>query len=253
MGIAPLQPGEPQLNQALGMNEKTSVAIRHVHFEDLGTFEAVLKTAGYAIRYLDAGFDDLEAFDPLGIDLLILLGGPIGAYETETYPFLAEELTLIRPRLAAQRPTLGICLGAQMMAAAMGAQVKPLAIKEIGFSPLTLTGQGKQSPLRHFDGVPVLHWHGDMFDNPPRATLLASTERCPHQAFSCGPNILGLQFHPEARLQAGFERWLIGHAFELAAAGIDPRDLRREAKQFASALRSAGTEMFAAWLNGLEP
>ena len=234
------------------MKEKTAVAIRHVHFEHLGTFEAVLTEAGFAIRYLDAGLDDLGAFDPIGTDLLILLGGPVSVYEAETYPFLAEELTHVRSRIAVGRPTFGICLGAQAIAAAMGARVAPSGMKEIGFSPLALTEKGKQGPLRRLDGVSVLHWHGDMFEIPPGATLLASTKMCRHQAFTYGPNVMGVQFHPEAETETGFERWLIGHTVELAAAGIDPRGLRLDAGRHGPALRKAGREMFAEWLNGLE-
>ena len=243
---------QAQLDGVLPMKEKTAVAIRHVHFEDLGTFEAVLTAAGFAIRYVDAGLDDLGAFDPIGTDLLILLGGPISVYEVEIYPFLAEEFTLVRPRIAAVRPTFGICLGAQVMAASMGADVAASGAKEIGFSPVTLTEGGKQSPLCHLDGVSVLHWHGDMFDIPAGATPLASTELCPHQAFAFGPNIMGVQFHPEAAAESSFERWLIGHTVELAAAGIDPRGLRLDAERFGPALRKAGCEMFASWLNRLE-
>ena len=100
----------------------TVEAIRHVHFEDLGTLAPALAGAGAAIRYREAGQDDLAAVDPLAADLLVVLGGPIGAGDDALYPFLADELRILEARLAAGRPTLGVCLGAQLMARALGAR-----------------------------------------------------------------------------------------------------------------------------------
>lgn len=230
---------------------KDAFVLRHVHFEDLGTFGPVLAEAGYGVRYLDIGVDDPRAFDPVEADLVVVLGGPIGAYETEAYPFLAGEIHLIEARLAAGRPTFGICLGAQLMAVALGAAVRPTGTKEIGFSPLFLTTEGEAGPLRHLRGASVLHWHGDMFDIPRDAVRLAGTPPCANQAFSLGPNVMGVQFHPEADVASGFERWLVGHACELAGAGIDPRALREGAARHGAALRDAGRAMFAEWLQGL--
>lgn len=232
---------------------KTAIAIRHIHFEGLGTFEAVLSGAGYTLHYHDVGAADFAALDPLEPDLLAVLGGPVGVYEADAYPFLAEERALIARRLDAGRPLFGICLGAQQIAATLGAAVAPGGAKEIGFSPLTLTDAGRQSPLRHLDGVAVLHWHGDAFAIPEGGVNLASTPACATQAFSRGPNVLGVQFHPEADACAGLEPWLIGHACELAAAGIDPRAIRDDARRRGPALREAGRAMFAEWLEQLQP
>ena len=201
---------------------KTATALRHVHFEDLGSFEAPLLRAGYRLQYIDAGVDDLRALDPGAADILFVLGAPVGVYEEDIYPFLADERALLQARLAKGRPTFGICLGAQLIAAALGARVYPSGSKEIGFAPVMLTPAGCKSPLRPLDGVKVLHWHGDTFDLPEGATHLAATEQCPHQAFALGANVLGVQFHIEAD-PAKIERWLIGHACELAGAKIDPR------------------------------
>ena len=98
---------------------KTVTVIRHVPFEDLGAFETVFRDAGYAIRYVEAGMDDLGAIDP-ATDILVVLGAPIGAYEEDKYPFLLDELRLLERRVSAARPTLGICLGAQLIARALG-------------------------------------------------------------------------------------------------------------------------------------
>lgn len=232
---------------------KTAVALRHVHFEDLGTFGPVLEAAGYRVHYYDVGVDPLWTLDPVRTDLVVALGGPIGVHDAAAYPVLHDELDLLRQRLAASRPTLGLCLGAQLMAAALGARVGTMGAKEIGFAPLALTPQGTSGPLRHLSNVPVLHWHGDMFDLPAGADHLASTPLCRHQAFAMGPNVLGLQFHPEADVGQRIEPWLIGHAAELAATGCDPAALRRAGARHGEGLRAAGTAVLAEWLAGLEP
>ncbi|MGH2341504.1 glutamine amidotransferase [Segnochrobactraceae bacterium EtOH-i3] len=230
---------------------KQVLAIRHIHFEDLGLFGPVLSEAGYVVRYHDLDAAPVASLDPLAPDLLVVLGGPVGVYETEAYPYLAEERALLARRLAARRPTLGICLGAQQIARTLGADVSPMGHKEIGFAPLTLSDAGRRGPLRHLDGVPVLHWHGDAFRIPAGADSLASTPGCPTQGFSLGPNVLGLQFHPEVDAGAGLERWLTGHAAELAAAGIDPRVLRSQAAETGPALRDAGRRLLTDWLASL--
>jgi GMP synthase (glutamine-hydrolysing) len=229
---------------------KQALAVRHVHFEDLGVFAPVLAAHGYAIAYAEAGIDDLTALDPAAPDLLVALGAPIGAYEETLYPFLEAELALIRRRLDTGRPILGLCLGAQLMARALGAEVKPGPAKEIGWAPITLTEAGLAGPLRHLGATPVLHWHGDAFTLPEGAERLASTQICPNQAFSKGPAVLGFQFHPEAS-GAGFERWLIGHAAEIAGAGLSPNDLRRDAGLYADAAAERGQRVLGDWLAAL--
>lgn len=232
------------------MTRRSVQAVRHVGFEDLGSFEAPLQAAGYEIAYVDVADRDPATIDPLAADLLVMLGGPIGVHDDAAYPFVAGEIALLKARLAADRPTLGICLGAQMMAAALGARVYPAAAKEIGWSALALRDTGADNLLAALEGVPVLHWHGDTFDLPAGATLLASTAPCPNQAFSRGPNLLGLQFHPEV-IGARFEHWLVGHASELATAGVSPAALRSDARRHAARLETAGPAVLAGWLAGL--
>ena len=223
--------------------------VQHLAFEDLGSFAAPLRELGHAVRCVQAGVDDVgRAIDEA--ECLVVLGGPIGVYETERYPFLLDELAALTRRLAARRPTLGICLGAQLIAGALGARVYPGGHKEIGWSELQLSAAGAASPLRHLAGVPVLHWHGDTFDLPAGAELLASSSVYPHQAFRVGDNILALQFHPEA-LSERFECWLIGHTGELAAAGLDVPTLREQARRHGPALERAGQAMLREWLRGL--
>ena len=230
---------------------KTALAIRHVAFEDLGSFAPVLVRRGCHVVFREAGADDLAAIDPLGPDLLVVLGGPIGVYEDEDYPWVRDELALLERRLAADRPTLGICLGAQLMARALGAKVHPGGNgKEIGWSPLTLTAAGHNSALAHIgpDRTQVLHWHGDTFDLPAGATLLASTPRYAHQAFAYGRRALGLQFHPEVTA-CGLERWFIGHTCEIGAApGVSVADLRAQTARHGAGLETRGPIFFQAWL-----
>jgi len=229
---------------------KSAVVIRHIHFEDLGTLAPVLQERGYRVHYVDPAVADLASVDAEAPDLLVVLGGPIGAFDDARYPFLAAELALIERRLAAARPLLGICLGAQLIARALGAGVAPMGVKEIGFGALELTAAGKGSALACLAGVPVLHWHGDRFEIPPGALHLAATPTCANQAFALGANVLGLQFHLEAD-GAQLERWLVGHASELAQAGIDPRSLREQARLAGMQLPAAAAAVFHAWLDGL--
>jgi GMP synthase (glutamine-hydrolysing) len=230
---------------------KHCVAIRHVAFEGLGIIEPLLKSHGYNVAIIDAA-GGLDRATLSAADLLIVLGGPIGAYEEATYAFLRTELEVLEDRLAERAPTLGICLGAQLIARAAGARVYPNHTKEIGWSTLMPTSAGETSPLRHLTNVPVLHWHGDTYDLPSGAELLASTEVCAQQAFSIGPNLLALQFHCETDANA-IEHWLIGHAHELAANGIDIAELRAESKRNAARMREAGTAVFSQWLERPTP
>ena len=229
---------------------KTALAIRHVHFEDLGSFEPVLADHGYSVAYAEAGLDDLKVIDPRGPELLVVLGGPIGVYEETEYPFVLDELRLIEKRLAADLPTLGVCLGAQLMARALGAKVYPGKQKEIGWAPLDLTDAGLRSCLKLLgpEKTAVLHWHGDTFDLPSGAARLASTSVYENQAFSWGRHVLALQFHLEATTK-GLERWFIGHACEVASTqGVTVTQLRRDRARYGPALEGVGGQCFDLWL-----
>lgn len=220
--------------------------MRFVAFEDLGVWEAELAAQGYAVRYLDVGVDDLAEWP--GADLCAVLGAPIDADDVARYPVLEQVTALVRERLDAGLPLLGICLGAQIMAVALGSSVRR-GQREIGWAPVELTAAAAASPVARLTGAPVLHWHADTFDLPAGATLLASTAATETQAFAVGA-ALALQFHPEADPEA-IERWLIGHTGDLTTWDIDPRDLRAAAREHGDAAVAAGLLMLRDYLAAL--
>lgn len=233
---------------------KTVAAVRHVAFEDLGTFETVFEDRGYQIQYFEAGLDDLSLIVREPPDILVVLGGPIGANDEAEYPFLTDELRILQHRAETERATLGICLGAQLMARVLGARVVGAPRKEIGWAPITLTDAGRKSCLAALASAEeaVLHWHGDTFDVPQDAVHLASTDICPHQAFSWGHNWLAIQFHPEATAR-GLERWFIGHACEIAATDdVSVARLRADTARWGRSLEARGVECLKRWLATVE-
>jgi GMP synthase (glutamine-hydrolysing) len=229
---------------------RSAVAIRHVEFEDLGLLAPLLARHGFGTSYLDAATNGDAWHTARDADVLVVLGGPIGVADTDAYPFLHAELELIGDRLARDRPTLGICLGAQLLAVACGGSVRAGSAVEIGYAPVTLTDAARGSVLEPLEGVPVLHWHGDVISTPPNLPPHASTPLCENQAFARGTNVLGLQFHLEAD-SASLERWLVGHAYELATRGVSVADLRQDAATYGAQLASTGQRVFDAWLSGL--
>lgn len=230
---------------------KTVIALRHVSFEDLGAFTPILGKAGYKIEYLDVGVDDIRTSKVSEAEFVIALGGPISAYDEHLYPYLKDEIDLLEWRLARGRATIGVCLGAQLMARALGARVYAGQTKEIGFSAVILTEEGRNSCLKVFENGSVLHWHGDTFDLPKNSIRLASTLNYLNQAFSYGRNAIAFQFHPEAG-GAGFESWLIGHAVELSQAGENVILLRDEYLRLRSSLKNNAEACIASWIAELE-
>ncbi|GAA3755878.1 glutamine amidotransferase [Salinactinospora qingdaonensis] len=224
------------------------LALRHVPFEDLGLLAPLLGARDYRTSYLDVPIEPITPEAALRPDLLVVLGGPVGVYEDDAYPFLRAEKEAVRARVRAGLPTLGVCLGAQLVATALGADVVATGRTEIGYAPLTLTDEGCRSVLAPLDGVPVLHWHGDEFAVPEGADRLAHTPGFPNQAFGAGPHVLGLQFHLEAD-HARIEQWLVGHAHELATAGIDPGRVRADAAAHGPRLAEAAVRVFERWLD----
>ena len=238
--------------------EKNKVVnvIRHLAFEDLASFAPLLQAKNIHINYIEAADfalqpEALSQVDALSDELLIVLGGPISVNDTDIFPFLEAEIALLQQRIAADKPTLGICLGAQLIAKAMGSSVYPGEVKEIGWIPLTLTAAGEHSALRYLAAqhCSMLHWHGETFDLPAAAVLLASTENYTNQAFSVGENVLALQFHPEVN-QRSLEKWFIGHIGEIMASeGVSVGQLRQDTQRHANQLEVQGELFFDSWIN----
>jgi GMP synthase (glutamine-hydrolysing) len=220
--------------------------LRFVAFEDLGVWEPELLAHGYQVRYLEAGVDDPS---PLAdADLAIVLGAPIDADDHEHYPWLADVQALVGARLVADLPTVGVCLGAQLMSLALGGELSR-GNREVGWAPLALLPDAAGTPLRHLAGVPVLHWHQDVVSVPGGARPLANSQLNPNQAFAFGRS-LAFQFHPEADPEMN-ERWLIGHAGDLARWDFDLDDLRAQRAEHGDAAAMAGVLLIREYLRGL--
>lgn len=173
--------------------------LQHVAFEGLGNLDPWLKTAGFEVtvtRFFEgAGLPKAE-----DIDFLVVMGGPMSVNDEVEFPWLSAEKAFIRGAVQARTPVLGVCLGAQLIASAMGARVTPNPCKEIGWLPVQAVPPAgdRAFPVFRFPGeVEVFHWHGETFDLPAGAVLLASSAGCRNQAFQLGPSVIGLQFHLE--------------------------------------------------------
>lgn len=226
--------------------------VQHIAFEHLGNLEPVLRKHGFSINTFMAGVDELAPISKDDPDLLIVLGGPIGVYETAAYPYLDTELQLIGERIARNRPVLGICLGCQLIARALGADVYPGGTKEIGWAPLEIHGDVEGNVLASMrDAGAVLHWHGDTFDLPAGATRLASSAVYPNQAFTYRDNVLALQFHLEVEPEA-LESWYLGHAHEIGSiAGLEVPKLREDGQRYGPALQRPAQQVWRKWLESL--
>ena len=236
----------------MASGKRSAIALRHVAYEDLGLLAQILRSEGWDASYCESANDDLGAPAIESADLLIVLGGPFGAYETDTYPFLAEEIAILERRLAQKRPTLGICLGAQLMARALGARVFPGSVREVGWGRVELSAEGRQSCLRPLaeDGAKVVHWHGDTFDLPSGAVRLASNDNYQNQAFAFGDEALALQFHLEADA-ATLEKWYVGYAIDAPPGDMSVAEFRAQTKDAAPRAGARAAEIFSAWLRNI--
>jgi GMP synthase (glutamine-hydrolysing) len=223
----------------MGNPERWSI-IQHVDFEGPGTIAGALAAAGHhpEVVRIDRG-EGLP--DHRSVAGLVVMGGPMGVHDDEAHPWLSDERALIGAVIGAGRPVLGVCLGAQQLALALGAEVTTEPAPEIGLGQVELTAAGRRDPVfgPEYGGlagttVPCMHWHQDAFSLPEGAVHLAATTAFPHQAFRWGDRVYGLQFHVEVdaaladrwrpHLPAGVE---LGRAAVARVESVGRRLLRR--------------------------
>lgn len=227
---------------------KRALVIRHIPVEGVAGFRAPIEAAGFTIERIDVTDPAFAGVDFIAPDLVVMMGGPMGVYEMAAHPWIEGHIQRLSDRLALDRPTLGVCLGAQMIAAALGARVYPGDHQEVGFASVDLHPRAAETPLRHLAGLPMLHWHGDTFDLPAGTELLASTSAYSHQAFRRGSNLLALQFHAEMGEDPRFDSWLGKWPEAIAAAGRTQAEMRDDHAAHGPNAVAAGRRMIAEWL-----
>jgi GMP synthase (glutamine-hydrolysing) len=235
---------------------KNVVVLTHADFEGPGRIAAVVAERGYSLEVLSLHRGDPVPSDLARDTLLVVMGGSMGVGDLEDpkFPFLQREVDLLRRRIEEDSPVLGVCLGAQLLACASGARVFPMTepgeaqrLYEVGWAPIRFRGSDEALAL---EGMPpeamVLHWHGDTFDLPEGARLLASSERCRNQAFQLGRRLFGLQFHCETTAQ-DIEYFLQSDAsFVEKANGADGvEELRRETPRHLAAFHDVGNRLLS--------
>jgi GMP synthase (glutamine-hydrolysing) len=223
--------------------------LQHHPVENLGNIADALEGAALAWQYVRVNDGQPVPMDMKGAGGLIVMGGPMGVYQTDRYPWLRDEMRLIEDAMKANLPVLGVCLGAQILAAALGAKVErnPKG-KEIGWHPVRLADSAKDDRLMR--GLPTtmtpFHWHGDIFELPPGAVLLASSDKTPCQAFRMGDNAYGFQFHFEVT-QDSVAAMADAFAKELVRENIPADRMISQAAEFLPALERHSDQVFSRW------
>ncbi len=230
-----------------------AVIFRH-NEKGIGGFAATLKKANVEYDIINAHFDEIPTdFDPLKPDLLIVMGGAPGVYQADTYPFLIQELKILEKRLASDLPTLGVCLGCQLMAGALGGKNyhgkdrdKP---GELGWCTIKVTEAGMKTPVRHLDEsvTRIVQSHVDTFDLPAGATRLASSDIYENQAFAWGRNALGVQCHPEADVMA-CKAWYVSNAGSVYSGKVDLTQWRADTDKYMPAMEKQSEKFLTEWL-----
>lgn len=229
---------------------RTALVLRHDHTIHLGNLEPVLIEHGYTVIVVDTPQADFSAIDSATADLVVVLGGEMGVYESAEHPYLVDEIALIRARIDAKQPVFGVCLGAQLMAESLGGTVFKGQSNEIGYRSVEPTVEGASSPVRHIAGVPMMQWHGDTFELPDGVTRLAGSPEYSNEAFGIENWALAVQFHPEVTPEM-HEQWVSNGASELAAEGIDAEALRADNERYNASMQHASRLLFSEYLDGI--
>ena len=228
---------------------KPVLVLQHARSESLGLIGDSLRSASKTFQYVRTFEGQPVPVDPNGYSALVVMGGPMGVYETTRYPFLIEETHLIEGFMKMRLPVLGICLGSQLLAACLGADVRKGRRKEIGWYPVELSAEGQRDPL--WQTLPsrfvAYHWHGDIFDLPQAASLLAWSEITPVQAYRYGERVYGLLFHLEVG-DDQIRQMLAEFADEIQQENIGAEKVMDQAKQHLGALQKIGTTVFDGWV-----
>ncbi len=225
----------------------TVLVFRHVPFEDLGRIAPALARTGAGIEYVDLFGDPVRPVDVSSAAGLVFMGGPMSA--NDELPYLRRELDIIGEAAASGKPVLGICLGAQLIAKALGGRVYRNPVKEIGWYPVTWTpAAATDALLEGLSGADtVFHWHGETFDLPAGSEWLAYSENCRHQAFRWGDSVYGFQFHLEVtpEMIADWTRQDLNSA--------DVRELAHMPDPYANAARleELSAQVFGRWASRL--
>ena len=215
--------------------------LQHVPFEGLGSIAPWLEKKGIEVSSTKF-FESSALPDPQSIDFLIIMGGPMSVNDTKIYPWLRLEIQFIKEVIALEKPVLGICLGAQLIARAMGSRVYANREKEIGWFPVHKVAATSNFNFSFPPSTVVFHWHGETFDLPENSILLASSEGCENQAFQIGSSVIGLQFHLETIPQSAHE--IVSNC---GSELVPSRYIQTETE-----LRSATPEMYASINNLME-
>lgn len=229
------------------------LVFQHVPHEILGILDPQLRNAGFRIRYVNFGRQPDAVPDLSRYNGLIVLGGPMNCDQVARHRHLATEVLAIREAIRSGMPVLGICLGSQLLARALGAPVTRNPVKEIGWYPLLPTPAGSEDPLfRHFATEErIFQWHGDTFAIPQGAVHLARSPDCTNQAFRYGDNVYGLQFHLEVD-EPMIHRWLHAPVNVRELAGlhgtIDPAVIVRETPGHIVRSRELGQQVFDSFI-----
>ena len=232
---------------------KRLLVFQHVPHEVLGNLDPMLRAAGFRIRYINFGREPETVPDVTKYDALVVLGGPMCVSQSNSYPHLETEIQCIRTAIEQEMPILGICLGAQLIAAALGGRVYKHRVKEIGWYDVTPTQEGLRDPvIKHLAGhEAIFQWHGDTFDIPRGAVHLASSPQCPNQAFRFGDKIYGFQFHLEVD-RPMIERWFrIPNMLEECTNAehvAKPDEILQQTRQNIQASTELGKKTFGAFI-----